>query len=511
MRAAIMSLYDQVLMQVKAGGGRRSEPFASVQGVRQGDPLSPTLFGLFIEILHELLTATCRGTGPTIGQFLEVLELFYADDVILMATSPSGLQRQLDTLQRFCELFGMKVNVAKTEVIIFRRSASLPAEARGVVWRVEGQNIRVVDETTYLGNQFHAYKIRKPWATDLMSKATKACMALKAKCVERRITSPELMIRLFDILVEPAGSYGCQVWAPAVLSFTDPTGGHAFNEFDRVLLKFLRYISGCSQSTPRWVLMNEHSCMPAQAHWVKLVGRFWGRLVSNPDWLAHAALRENFELAKGLQSSRRKLWCNHVLDAMAALGLRTSWDTVDANAFADGEVAAAVHAHHARAWDAARAGDPATATGEGTRLCCYHHWIYDGTFGAHVPSERGTRTFAPYLSCLGIAYPKRRVLARLRAGCWPLAVHAGRFDGTRREGRLCTHCAQSGLAHIETEAHALLSCPRYDDIRARYAALFSDAIPPNPPATAMRRVINHPNQALVANCVHDIYHRRFEH
>jgi hypothetical protein len=122
MLTAVQSLYDEVLLQVKVGG-ERSAPFSSQQGVKQGDPSSPTLFGLFIEVLHEMLAAECAGTGPTIagiGTLVETLDLIYADDVILLATSAASLQRQLRTLEQFCVLFEMKVNLLKTDVIVFR-------------------------------------------------------------------------------------------------------------------------------------------------------------------------------------------------------------------------------------------------------------------------------------------------------------------------------------------------------------------------------------------------------
>ncbi len=40
--------------------------------------------------------------------------LLYADDLILMSTSPEGLQRQLDAPASFCEQRQLTVNLSKT-------------------------------------------------------------------------------------------------------------------------------------------------------------------------------------------------------------------------------------------------------------------------------------------------------------------------------------------------------------------------------------------------------------
>jgi sorting nexin-29 len=48
-------LYDTILMQVVVNG-KLVEPIDTCLGTKQGSELSPLLFGLFIEMLHELIT-----------------------------------------------------------------------------------------------------------------------------------------------------------------------------------------------------------------------------------------------------------------------------------------------------------------------------------------------------------------------------------------------------------------------------------------------------------------------
>ena len=64
--------------------------FHSSRGIRQGDPLSPLLFLVVMEVLSRFLKTTEEGgficgfqVGAALGDRLEVSHLFYADDTIL--------------------------------------------------------------------------------------------------------------------------------------------------------------------------------------------------------------------------------------------------------------------------------------------------------------------------------------------------------------------------------------------------------------------------------------------
>ena len=60
---AIMNLYRKRSFQVKVNG-KVSEGFVvTVSGVRQGSPLSPILFGLFIEQFLAKLKSECPNIG----------------------------------------------------------------------------------------------------------------------------------------------------------------------------------------------------------------------------------------------------------------------------------------------------------------------------------------------------------------------------------------------------------------------------------------------------------------
>ena len=79
------------------------------RGVAQGDPLSPTLFNL---ILQTALTKLPQDVGvPYGGELLRYLA--FADDIVLVATSRSGLQVAIQTFTQEAKHLGLQPSINK--------------------------------------------------------------------------------------------------------------------------------------------------------------------------------------------------------------------------------------------------------------------------------------------------------------------------------------------------------------------------------------------------------------
>jgi hypothetical protein len=70
-------------------------------GVKQGYPLSPLLFGLYLDGLEKHLDALDGNSSPQLVNIVVKL-LLYADDLALMSKTPQGLQKQIDVLSKLC-------------------------------------------------------------------------------------------------------------------------------------------------------------------------------------------------------------------------------------------------------------------------------------------------------------------------------------------------------------------------------------------------------------------------
>ena len=52
---------------------------------------------------------------------LKLCILFYADDTVLMSESTTDLQKSLDVFSKYCELWKLNVNIAKTKNLVFTK------------------------------------------------------------------------------------------------------------------------------------------------------------------------------------------------------------------------------------------------------------------------------------------------------------------------------------------------------------------------------------------------------
>lgn len=146
---AIMRLYESVLGRLRTAHGV-SDFIRSTAGVKQGCPLSPTLFGIYIDELDSFLHEHIQGSDRCLLHQVIISILLFADDVVLLAPSPKGLQRQLDALALFCDLRQLTINLGKTKVMIFnglKKTSDLHLFFRG-------EEIEITGTYTYLGVKF---------------------------------------------------------------------------------------------------------------------------------------------------------------------------------------------------------------------------------------------------------------------------------------------------------------------------------------------------------------------
>jgi len=117
LRIVVIRLCETIIAKLKTNEWW-SKDIKCISGVKQGCPISPTLFGNYIDKLEECLeTASCKGTELT-GIIITLL--LYVDDIILLARSRDDLEKQLKNLHVYFSKMGMTANTDKTKVMMIK-------------------------------------------------------------------------------------------------------------------------------------------------------------------------------------------------------------------------------------------------------------------------------------------------------------------------------------------------------------------------------------------------------
>lgn len=122
--------------------GRRGPAIDIKTSVRQGCPLSPILFSLYIEPLCRKLLNTTTIKGLCMGRE-EIKVMAYADDIALICTSQLQVIEAFEVVKRFTQVSGAKVNILKSEGAWLGNWRTTPSTFLGMKWTQE--------ITSYLG------------------------------------------------------------------------------------------------------------------------------------------------------------------------------------------------------------------------------------------------------------------------------------------------------------------------------------------------------------------------
>ena len=119
--------------------------FYSNLGLLQGESTSPILFSLFVNDMER--TMTDQSVGISIQGIL-IKILMFADDMAILSETKEGLQRGLESLENYCRKWGIKVNAAKTKVIVFKKGGGTVGTD---LWYFKGKTLETVSAFKYLG------------------------------------------------------------------------------------------------------------------------------------------------------------------------------------------------------------------------------------------------------------------------------------------------------------------------------------------------------------------------
>ena len=142
----VRSMYENVKARIRCGA-TFTDYIKCTRGVKQGDVCSPVLFSLFINELALDIIYNGRHGVSLSNDFVQLVILLFADDMILLSETVIGLQTQLNNLFSAASRLQLKVNMNKSNIVVFRKGGYLGARER---WVYGDCMMKVVNSYKYL-------------------------------------------------------------------------------------------------------------------------------------------------------------------------------------------------------------------------------------------------------------------------------------------------------------------------------------------------------------------------
>ena len=200
---AIKSLYQASEACVRVDG-EVSEWFEVKQGVRQGCPLSPWLFNIFLDMV--VREAQTNFQGGVKLDTCQVQVLLFADDTVLVTETEEDLEHNICALRTAVKAHRLAVNWTKTNTIAISRGTT------GCKVEVEGHNVENVREAVYLGVKFSEDGRMEGQLERRIGIAMSTVRAMKAKVFGNRGLSWKAKMQVYNVMVVPMMTYGCESW-----------------------------------------------------------------------------------------------------------------------------------------------------------------------------------------------------------------------------------------------------------------------------------------------------------
>lgn len=260
--------------------GKLSDRIEVLIGTEQGHPMSPELFKIYLFDLTHKLDSTPGASVPCISGRC-VSHLLWADDLVLLASDGKSLQALLDSLEQFCTEWGLTVNISKTAVMVFNPASRVLNESQTFTY--DGVRIPSAKTYCYLGVVFSLNGSFKVNANYLRQKAIRSIMGLK-RAVDFSSLPPDVLMKLFDLLITPIAAYCHQVWLPLTTwtrlnrATTPDLKTLSADPLERLHLTFMKIALGVGKRTSNCMVWGDAGRLPLAFALKKSVLRYFSRV-----------------------------------------------------------------------------------------------------------------------------------------------------------------------------------------------------------------------------------------
>ena len=427
----ILAMYKKTEYCIKLTNGH-TRAIDSNLGLKQGCPLSPMLFNLYIDNIDDIFDDTC---DPIAIQNEKINHFLYADDLVILSQSREGLQRGINKASEFAKSKHLTISVNKSKTMVFNSSGRFIRDS----FTLNGQTLEPVQSFCYLGFDIKCSGNVKHAMNILNDKGNKALRPIL--CAIARFNIPvKTSIRLFHTYISPILLYNAENWSTLSDKGLEKCDKHFIlsetltSKIDITHRKLLKYILGVSKSCPNLAIYGEAGEIPISLKSYRLTLNFWHRVTNLPNTsLSKKALLENIELRTNWIKTIEQLI--NVFNLADKIGNHDKFKIATEHAMKDA---------YQEYWTNSL-NDP-----DLSRLLFYKK----------VKSEFKMES---YVDTVG--FYQRRAIAKLRCSDHALEIEKGRHKGITRTERMCTVCHND---LVEDEEHFLFNCSMYDSLKVKY-------------------------------------------
>ena len=425
----LQAIYANVISCVR-WKGKLSEFFSCPIGLKQGCLLSPTIFSLLIgDVADYVRNYGIRGFQLVPGGH-EIFSLLFADDIVLLSSTPHGLQKQINNLHKASSELGLTINFDKTKVMVFRKGGFL---GRRENWSLNGIKLQVVNSYKYLGYTLTTQLSETIACDEFISKAkAKVLDIMKTMwCIGSMNTN--IFFRFFDAQVQPMLLYASEIWG--LSKFANVEAAHLFA---------LKRLLSVSDKTPNTMIYGETGRYPLYINSSLSSVKYWFKLLKMPDSrYPKQCLIHMTSMLDRRDRFYTPFWVQHIRDCLIKYGFEQVWidkGTVNEAAFLR-KLKASMIEKFIEEWNEKLANSE--------RFVIYRSFKYIFRF-EHFLNNITIKRF-------------RDAFIRFRLGINDLGINK-RFSINSEQQKMCPFCPNM----LEDETHVLFVCPKYCTLRSKY-------------------------------------------
>jgi hypothetical protein len=270
-------------------------PFQATMGLKQGCPLSPHLFNVFVQKLPGMVREACPSDGVTLFPLgsmytnadTRIQMIMYADYILLVAYTHAGMQRLMNALQAACSQLHLSLSPTKCEAWYVRHSGEAHVGSHPP-FVCDGHNLVVSTEPVrYLGLFFGERFDAASMMQRCIRKAEQRRTMLLGFVQQHALVAQSYLITraLYHTLLLPVLVFGCEIWGPAALLYPasgTPSGGshrqYVQSDLQKAANTFLRRAHALPDSTPVWPLLCYVDVSPVHGFVLRRACSFWNEL-----------------------------------------------------------------------------------------------------------------------------------------------------------------------------------------------------------------------------------------